>query len=130
MLNYEALWSASYYTVGLVANVTNHCFTHRHSMAQPFQVLEGSEPNEHGTWQYGRGGWCDGQEVNQHTDLLLLHPCILQSIYVEEGLRPIPEPPLCVKRYADLSDCIIIVILHICNTNMSLHLPSCCYISA
>lgn len=27
------------------------------------QVLEGSEPNEHGTWQYGRGGWCDGQEV-------------------------------------------------------------------
>lgn len=27
------------------------------------KVLEGSEPNEHGTWQYGRGGWCDGQEV-------------------------------------------------------------------
>ena len=27
------------------------------------QVLQGSEPNEHGTWQYGRGGWCDGQEV-------------------------------------------------------------------
>ena len=21
------------------------------------QVLAGSEPNEHGTWQYGRGGW-------------------------------------------------------------------------
>lgn len=28
------------------------------------QVLAGSEPNEHGTWQYGRGGWCDGQEVS------------------------------------------------------------------
>ena len=31
------------------------------------QVLQGSEPNEHGTWQYGRGGWCDGQEVVLHT---------------------------------------------------------------
>jgi hypothetical protein len=20
-------------------------------------------PNEHGTWQYGRDGWCDGQKV-------------------------------------------------------------------
>lgn len=20
-------------------------------------------PNEHGTWQYGRNGWCDGQKV-------------------------------------------------------------------
>lgn len=20
-------------------------------------------PNEHGTWQYGRDGWCDGQNV-------------------------------------------------------------------
>lgn len=27
------------------------------------QVLEGVEPNEHGTWQYGRNGWCDGQDV-------------------------------------------------------------------
>ena len=27
------------------------------------QVLQGSEPNEHGTWLYGRDGWCDGQNV-------------------------------------------------------------------
>jgi len=37
-------------------------------------VLDGVEPNEHGTWQYGRGGWCDGQEVAPHvfdvTDLV------------------------------------------------------------
>ncbi|KAK9834955.1 hypothetical protein WJX84_012406, partial [Apatococcus fuscideae] len=26
-------------------------------------VLKGVEPNEHGTWQYGRNGWCDGQQV-------------------------------------------------------------------
>ncbi len=27
------------------------------------QVLQGIIPNEHGTWQYGRNGWCDGQNV-------------------------------------------------------------------
>ena len=27
------------------------------------QVLEGVVPNEHGTWMYGRNGWCNGQDV-------------------------------------------------------------------
>ena len=27
------------------------------------RVDEGVEPNEHGTWLYGRDGWCDGKEV-------------------------------------------------------------------
>lgn len=27
------------------------------------RVREGVVPNEHGTWLYGRDGWCDGQEV-------------------------------------------------------------------
>ena len=27
------------------------------------RVPEGVVPNEHGTWLYGRDGWCDGQEV-------------------------------------------------------------------
>eukprot|EP00123_Amoebidium_parasiticum_P007083 comp17862_c0_seq1/m.18053 comp17862_c0_seq1/g.18053 ORF comp17862_c0_seq1/g.18053 comp17862_c0_seq1/m.18053 type:complete len:680 (-) comp17862_c0_seq1:483-2522(-) len=27
------------------------------------RVREGIEPNEHGTWHYGRGGWCDGQDI-------------------------------------------------------------------
>ena len=27
-------------------------------------VLGGSIPNEHGTWLYGRGGWCDGRQVD------------------------------------------------------------------
>lgn len=26
-------------------------------------MLDGVEPNEHGTWTYGRNGWCDGQDV-------------------------------------------------------------------
>ncbi|KAI8509901.1 hypothetical protein Bbelb_123290 [Branchiostoma belcheri] len=28
------------------------------------RVPEGVTPNEHGTWLYGRDGWCDGQEIN------------------------------------------------------------------
>lgn len=28
------------------------------------RVKEGAVPNEHGTWLYGRGGWCDGLQVN------------------------------------------------------------------
>jgi hypothetical protein len=28
------------------------------------QVPRGVEPNEHGTWLYGRDGWCDGREVD------------------------------------------------------------------
>ncbi|DBA77212.1 TPA: hypothetical protein ACH3X1_009783 [Trebouxia sp. C0004] len=58
--------------------ITSHHFTvngHEHMLefteaGKPWgcadKVLEGSEPNEHGTWQYGRGGWCDGQEVSAH----------------------------------------------------------------
>uniref|UniRef100_A0A672S712 Uncharacterized LOC107592527 n=1 Tax=Sinocyclocheilus grahami TaxID=75366 RepID=A0A672S712_SINGR len=28
------------------------------------RVSEGAVPNEHGTWLYGRGGWCDGLQVD------------------------------------------------------------------
>ncbi|KAM4600691.1 uncharacterized protein ACJ7VT_020595 [Polymixia lowei] len=28
------------------------------------RVQEGAVPNEYGTWLYGRGGWCDGLQVN------------------------------------------------------------------
>ena len=31
--------------------------------AVPTRVGEGVVPNELGRWLYGRGGWCDGQEV-------------------------------------------------------------------
>lgn len=27
------------------------------------QVPTGVEPNQHGTWLYGRDGWCDGRNV-------------------------------------------------------------------
>ena len=30
------------------------------------EVPNGVEPNEHGTWNYGRDGWCDGSPVDAH----------------------------------------------------------------
>jgi hypothetical protein len=27
------------------------------------KVSQGAEPNEYGTWWYGRGNWCDGMDV-------------------------------------------------------------------
>jgi len=30
------------------------------------EVANGVEPNEHGTWNYGRDGWCDGSPVDAH----------------------------------------------------------------
>ena len=56
--------------------VTQHIFTvnnkQRHNLTfsqagTPLgcteQVKNGAVPNEHGTWLYGRGGWCDGMPV-------------------------------------------------------------------
>ncbi|CAL8287985.1 unnamed protein product [Merluccius merluccius] len=31
------------------------------------RAKEGAVPNEHGTWLYGRGGWCDGLQVDPWT---------------------------------------------------------------
>jgi hypothetical protein len=34
------------------------------------RVNEGVAPNQHGTWYFGRGGWCPGQDVRPHvTDI-------------------------------------------------------------
>ena len=34
------------------------------------QVARGAEPNEHGTWNYGRDGWCNGRQVGpRHLDV-------------------------------------------------------------
>lgn len=56
--------------------VTSHHFVvnNKHNYTRVFKnagtalgcadrVPEGVVPNEHGTWLYGRDGWCDGQEV-------------------------------------------------------------------
>ena len=35
----------------------------RYILLMMAQVLSGGAPNQHGTWAYGRNGWCDGQNV-------------------------------------------------------------------
>ncbi|KAF7692019.1 uncharacterized protein si:dkey-256h2.1 isoform X1 [Silurus meridionalis] len=51
----------------LVNGVHNNSLTF-HSADQPLgcamRVGEGAVPNEHGTWLYGRAGWCDGLQVD------------------------------------------------------------------
>ena len=48
------------------------------------KVLSGSEPNEHGTWNYGRDGWCDGSSVKPQvfdvTDSVTLDPDATNNI--------------------------------------------------
>lgn len=60
-------------------------------------VKEGAVPNEHGTWLYGRGGWCDGLQVNPWRIDITKQVCaffILQSLKAKihpthiESLRP------------------------------------------
>ena len=57
------------------SGITNHFLVNGKEFKLEFQnagtqlgctneVVNGSEPNEHGTWFYGRNGWCDGMNVN------------------------------------------------------------------
>ena len=48
------------------------------------QVARGAEPNEHGTWYYGRDGWCDGMDVKplvwDVSAALSLDPSVVNTI--------------------------------------------------
>ncbi len=63
------------------------------------QVEEGGIPNEHGTWQYGRNGWCDGQNVRPWIvevtkDLKFTHSNaenVVEYLGLFEGRDPDPE---------------------------------------
>lgn len=64
----------------------------------PLQVREGVEPNEHGTWQYGRDGWCDGQNVKPWVVEITrnLYPAgglqnVVQYTGLYQGKTPDPE---------------------------------------
>uniref|UniRef100_A0A4W4EBS1 Peptide-N-glycosidase F N-terminal domain-containing protein n=1 Tax=Electrophorus electricus TaxID=8005 RepID=A0A4W4EBS1_ELEEL len=51
----------------LVNNMYNNSLTFESAgsaLGCALRVGEGAVPNEHGTWLYGRGGWCDGLQVD------------------------------------------------------------------
>lgn len=60
----------SFHNTGPGFTLTTPFLPHRSHMRTGTQwgctlaVPYGSEPNEHGTWFYGRNGWCDGQHVS------------------------------------------------------------------
>ena len=57
-------WLILYLWILVLSNFTLSMF---YFSGTPFgcanQVPTGVEPNEHGTWLYGRDGWCDGRNV-------------------------------------------------------------------
>ncbi|KAK3541163.1 hypothetical protein QTP86_016245 [Hemibagrus guttatus] len=59
------------------------------------RVGEGAVPNEHGTWLYGRAGWCDGLQVDPwrvdltpQLDLSASNTILYFGLY--EGRNPSP----------------------------------------
>lgn len=59
------------------------------------RVRDGAVPNEHGTWLYGRDGWCDGLQVEPNAlsvDLATLAPKRNVLVYnaTNEGQAPNP----------------------------------------
>lgn len=70
---------------------------------------EGVVPNEHGTWLYGRGGWCDGQQVSPHVlDITRLAfsgnlPKMIVYNATNEGHAPNPNPNQGRAAYIDVN---------------------------
>ena len=62
------------------------------------QVREGIVPNEHGTWQYGRNGWCDGQQAR---------PVLRAALSVLDYLLLPPRPEVACE-------CLALVFWSIC----------------
>uniref|UniRef100_A0A7N6BP32 Peptide-N-glycosidase F N-terminal domain-containing protein n=1 Tax=Anabas testudineus TaxID=64144 RepID=A0A7N6BP32_ANATE len=63
------------------------------------RVKEGAVPNEHGTWLYGRGGWCDGLQVNpwrmditKQLDLSDLNTVIYFGLFDGKDPNPSQKP--------------------------------------
>ncbi|KAK2845044.1 hypothetical protein Q5P01_011703 [Channa striata] len=63
------------------------------------RVTEGAVPNEHGTWLYGRGGWCDGLQVNpwridvtKQLDLTGLNTIIYFGLFEGKDPNPSQQP--------------------------------------
>ncbi|KAL2084443.1 hypothetical protein ACEWY4_019961 [Coilia grayii] len=56
--------TSHHFLVNGVANNTRVFDTAGTALGCALRVAEGAVPNEHGTWLYGRGGWCDGLQVD------------------------------------------------------------------
>lgn len=91
------------------------------------RVGEGGVPNEHGTWLYGRGGWCDGLQVNpwridvtSQVELSTDQHYICLCCEAPEGLTVMPAKGLhCMYKILVLQCCYILQRLRI---HQSLHI--------
>lgn len=56
--------TSHHFVINSVHNNTQSFDTAGTALGCTTLVKEGAVPNEHGTWLYGRGGWCDGLQVD------------------------------------------------------------------
>ncbi|XP_026172906.1 uncharacterized protein LOC113136365 isoform X2 [Mastacembelus armatus] len=56
--------TSHHFLINAVFNNTHTFDSAGTALGCAMQVTGGAVPNEHGTWLYGRGGWCDGLQVN------------------------------------------------------------------
>lgn len=63
------------------------------------RVPEGAVPNEHGTWLYGRGGWCDGLQVNpwkvdltKQVDMSFSNTVLYSGLFEDQDPNPTQQP--------------------------------------
>ncbi|XP_066501080.1 uncharacterized protein si:dkey-256h2.1 [Hoplias malabaricus] len=59
--------TSHYFLINSVSNNTLTFDSAGSALGCTLRVGDGGVPNEHGTWLYGRGGWCDGLQVNPWT---------------------------------------------------------------
>ncbi|XP_047217316.1 uncharacterized protein si:dkey-256h2.1 isoform X2 [Girardinichthys multiradiatus] len=56
--------TSHHFLINAVYNNTRRFDSAGSALGCTMRVKEGAVPNEHGTWLYGRGGWCDGLQVD------------------------------------------------------------------
>ncbi|XP_012731467.2 uncharacterized protein si:dkey-256h2.1 isoform X2 [Fundulus heteroclitus] len=56
--------TSHHFLINAVHNNTHRFDSAGTALGCTMRVKEGAVPNEHGTWLYGRGGWCDGLQVD------------------------------------------------------------------
>ncbi|XP_032415423.1 uncharacterized protein LOC116717881 isoform X1 [Xiphophorus hellerii] len=56
--------TSHHFVINGVYNNTHTFDTAGTALGCTMRVKDGAVPNEHGTWLYGRGGWCDGLQVD------------------------------------------------------------------
>lgn len=91
--------TSHHFTVNSVYNNTLTFSTAGSPLGCALKVPEGAVPNEYGTWLYGRGGWCDGLQVDpwrvdltQQLDLGSSNSVLYCGLFEDRHPNPSAQP--------------------------------------